>query len=61
MFKGVKRQCIGGGTSLSFLYLIPVSLSPISKSFGLVDEKATLFKEGKIPFLAVFRSSSILI
>lgn len=61
MFKGAKRQCIGEVTSLSFLYLIPVSLSPISKSFGLVDKKAMLFKEGKIPFLSVFRSSSILI
>lgn len=44
---------------IAFFNLIPVSLSPISKSFGFVDEEAAVFKEGKLPLLAVFRSSPI--
>lgn len=44
---------------IAFLNLIPVSLSPISKSFGFDDEEAAIFKERKISLLAIFRSSPI--
>lgn len=54
---GNQKPMYGRRYVIEFLCLVSESLSPISASSVFVNEEATLLKEGKNPFLTVFRFS----